>query len=215
MATVAVQVGLRERKKQETRQHIFAGARRLFERRGFDAVTVAEIAREANVSEVTVFNYFPTKEDLFFGGMEFFEEELLDAVRARPRGESASTAFSRRLLASTEGLGTAERVAAISKSSKLVESSPSLAAREREIVERYARRLAAILAQETRTGPDDVEPLAVAWALISAHRSVVEHVRTQVRAGVRGEALVEDARAQIRRVSSRLGRGLARYAVRA
>ncbi len=70
---VAAEVGLRERKKQQTRELITDTAHRLFSDRGFDAVTVAEVARAANVSEVTVFNYFPTKEDLFFGGMQFFE----------------------------------------------------------------------------------------------------------------------------------------------
>ena len=58
--------GLRERKKAETRQAISDVATRLFEARGFEAVTVAEIAAAANVSAKTVFNYFPAKEDLFF-----------------------------------------------------------------------------------------------------------------------------------------------------
>src|SRR6202521_3615710 len=95
---MSIQLGLRERKKQHTRQQIFDAARRLFSERGFDTVTVAEIARLADVSEVTVFNYFPSKEDLFYGGMQFFEEQLIDAVRSRPRGESALGAFRRRLL---------------------------------------------------------------------------------------------------------------------
>ena len=92
MSTV---VGLRERKKQQTRQQIFEVARGLFDKKGFDRVSVAEIARAANVSEVTVFNYFPTKEDLFYGGMEFFEEQLVESVRHRPKGESAVKAFRR------------------------------------------------------------------------------------------------------------------------
>ena len=212
---MVVQLGLRERKKQQTRQHIYEAARRLFDKKGFDAVTVAEVAREADVSEVTVFNYFPTKEDLFYGGMQFFEEELLQAVLNRQTGESAAKAFSRRLLASTDGLGSAERVTGISRSARVVAASSSLAARERDIVERYAGRLGRILAEETGSGPEDVEPLAVAWALIAAHRTVVAHVRQQVRAGLRGEALVRDARAQIRRVISRLDRGLGDYAVKA
>jgi AcrR family transcriptional regulator len=211
---MAIQVGLRERKKEKTRQAIFEAARRLFGERGFEEVTVADIARAADVSEVTVFNYFPTKEDLFYGGMQFFEEELLEAVRSRPRGGSALNAFRRRLLESTDGLRSRERIAAIVKAGETVSASPSLLAREREIVERYTRRLAELLAAETKTDPGDVEPLAAAAAMIGAHRALVDHVRRSVLAGRRGAALVEDARLQIRRAFGRLEKGLATYAVR-
>src|SRR5512132_38613 len=87
--------GLRERKKQQTRQLIAETARRLFAERGFEAVTVAEVARVAEVSEATVFNYFPTKEDLFYVGLEAFEAELLAAIADRPTGESVLSAFAR------------------------------------------------------------------------------------------------------------------------
>ena len=87
--------GLRERKKQRTRELIADTARRLFAERGFDAVPVSQIAREAEVSEATVFNYFPTKEDLVFHRMEAFEQELLGAMSDRPEGESIVQAFGR------------------------------------------------------------------------------------------------------------------------
>src|SRR5215211_6851502 len=85
--------GLRERKKERTRQLIADTARQLFAERGFDAVTVAEIARQAEVAEKTVYNYFPTKEDLFYSRLEAFEEELLAAIRERGEGESVLAAF--------------------------------------------------------------------------------------------------------------------------
>src|SRR5437763_13567192 len=90
--------GLRERKKQRTRELIAETAWRLFADRRFDAVTVAEVAAAAEVSPATVFNYFPTKEDLVYGRMEAFEEELLGATRDRPAGESILAAFSRFVL---------------------------------------------------------------------------------------------------------------------
>lgn len=211
---VAVEPSLRERKKRLTRQQIFDAARRLFAERGFEAVTVAEIARAADVSEVTVFNYFPTKEDLFYGGMQFFEEELLEAVRTRARGETPVRALRRRLLEGVDGLKSSERREAIVSAARAVGASPSLAAREREIVERYTHRLAELLAAETRTDPSDVEPLAVAWALIGAHRAVVEGTRKLVLAGTRGDALAAAAKALIRRAYARLEKGLDGYAAR-
>ena len=90
--------GLRERKKQRTREQIAETTRRLFVERGFERVTVAEIAREAEVSEATVFNYFPTKEDLVYWRLETFEEELLETVRGREPGESFLAAFGRFVL---------------------------------------------------------------------------------------------------------------------
>jgi AcrR family transcriptional regulator len=202
---VAIQPGLRERKKQQTRQAIYEAARRLFGERGFERVTVAEVAREANVSEVTVFNYFPTKEDLFYGGMHFFEEELLEAVRQRRPGESALKAFRRKLLESVDGLRSRERFVAIRNAGEAFAASPSLAARERDIVDRYTRSLAGLLAGAAEP---DVEAMTAAAAMMGAHRAVVDYVRRRVRAGARGDDLAEEARTQIRRAFGRLERGL-------
>ncbi len=208
------EIGLRERKKLQTRQLIWDAARRLFEERGFEAVTVGEVARAADVSEVTVFNYFPTKEDLFFGGMQFFEEQLIEAVRSRPRGESALKAFRRTLLDSADGLATEPRQDAILKAARVVSASPSLVHRERDMVERYANRLAELLALETNAGADDVVPIAVAAAMMGAHRALVDYVRRRVLAGVRGVRLTEDYQSQARRVLARLERGLGDYDIR-
>jgi len=212
---VAAELGLRERKKRQTRQLIFDTAHRLFGERGFDSVTVAEIARAAEVSEVTVFNYFPTKEDLFYGGMQFFEEQLIDAVRNRARGESAVSAFRRQLLAGADSLATRERVAAIKRAAQAISKSPALASREREIVRRYTSQLAVALAEESGAAPDDVEPLAAAATLMIVHRMLVDHVRKEVVAGRRGSQLVEDFRSQARRAFRRLERGLGDYALKA
>src|SRR5436853_609935 len=72
--------GLRERKKRKTRESIANAAARLFTERGFEVVTVAEVARAAEVSEQTVFNYFPTKEDLVFDRDAEVEESLVRLV---------------------------------------------------------------------------------------------------------------------------------------
>ncbi len=211
---MTTEVGLRERKKRQTRQAIFDAAQRLFADRGFDSVTVAEIARSAEVSEVTVFNYFPTKEDLFYGGMQFFEEQLIEAVRSRARGESALAAFRRRLLEGADGLATRERVSAIKEAALMISKSPNLVARERDIVDRHTRRLAAVLAEEAGAAPDDIEALAVAGSLMVVHRMLVDHIRRQVLAGRRGPELVSGFRTQARKAFRRLERGLGDFAVK-
>src|SRR4051812_43244994 len=95
---MTTELGLRERKKHRTRELLAETAWRLSAERGFDQVTVAEIASAAEVSEATVFNYFPTKEDLVFHRMERFEQELLTAIRERASGESIVQAFGRFVL---------------------------------------------------------------------------------------------------------------------
>src|SRR5215831_2620924 len=143
------EVGMRERKKQRTRQLIRETAVRLFMERGFDRVTIAEIAREADVSEATVFNHFPTKEDLVYGQLETFEQELLEAVRDRPPGQSALAAYAgfvfaiRGLLTEQQG---PEQIAAWSR---LVLDSPALVSREHEVFAHHTEALANLLAAET------------------------------------------------------------------
>ena len=84
-----MELGLRERKKLKTREEIAAAAMRLFGERGFDAVTVAEIARAAEVSEKTVFNYFPSKEDLIVHRGQEKTAALIEAIRElTPAGRS-------------------------------------------------------------------------------------------------------------------------------
>lgn len=76
--------GLRERKKRQTRQYISDVATGLFLERGFEAVTVAEVADAANVSVNTVYNYFPAKEDLFLDRSKGVIDRLSRWVRGRP-----------------------------------------------------------------------------------------------------------------------------------
>src|SRR5690242_8234723 len=88
-------MGLREQKKQATRVAIADTALGLFLTRGFDQVTVADVARAAQVAVNTVFNYFPTKEDLFFDRQDEVVHRLARAVDARRPGESPAAAVRR------------------------------------------------------------------------------------------------------------------------
>jgi AcrR family transcriptional regulator len=211
------EMGLRERKKERTRQLIADTARRLFAERGFEAVTVAEVAREADVAEKTVFNYFPTKEDLFYSRLEAFEDELLTAIRDREPGQSAMQAFAdfilqvRGVLAldrspdreATEQLRTITRV---------ITESPALLARERQVFGRYTESLAALLAEETGAAPDSVEPAVAAAALLAVHRSLIDYVRRRTLAGASAAAIGRGVRAEAQKALALLEGGLGDYA---
>ncbi|WP_406217202.1 TetR/AcrR family transcriptional regulator [Streptomyces decoyicus] len=139
---------LRERKKLRTRQRISGEATLLFIRRGFDHVTVAEVARAAEVSTMTVFNYFPRKEDLFLDRIPEGRELLTRAVRERGADESPLAALRRLTL----GL-LAERhpLAGVGEGFehfwRTVLDSPALRARGREAVEEMEDALAVLLAE--------------------------------------------------------------------
>ena len=92
-------------------------------------MTVAQIARDADVSEGTVFNYFPTKEDLVYSQMEAFEAELVEAVRAREPGESAVKAFRRVFSQRAGGLAAEGRGELVATAARIISSSPALRAR--------------------------------------------------------------------------------------
>jgi AcrR family transcriptional regulator len=206
--------GLRERKKEQTRQLIADTARALFAKRGFDAVTVAEIARAADVSEATVFNYFPTKEDLVYGRLESFEDELLSAVRDRAPGESALQAFGRFVLQPRGLLAAKDADEQLLAITRMIAESAALLAREEQIFLRYTRSFASLLAEETGAKPDDVEPWVAANALMGVHRGLIASVRRRVLAGRRNPRLARDVRAQGERALALLDAGLGRYAIK-
>jgi AcrR family transcriptional regulator len=208
-------LGLRERKKQQTRQLIAETARRLFAERGFARVTVAEIARAADVSEQTVFNYFPTKEDLVYWRLESFEHELLTTIRERKRGESVLAAFRRFVLAQRGLLGkhdaeARERLAALAR---MITDSPALLAREQQIFAGYTASLAALIVDERGADRDDVEPWVAANAIMGVHRALVHYSRRRILAGARHPRLAAEVRAEAERAFALLEEGLGGYAI--
>ena len=97
-------VGLRERKKARTRRAIADAAARLFAEQGYEQVAVSDVAREADVSEQTVYNYFPTKEQLVIDLHSYFQEELDRRIRTRERGTSPAAAIRGLALETVDGI---------------------------------------------------------------------------------------------------------------
>ena len=159
--------GLREQRKQQTRQAISDIATRLFVTRGFDEVTISQVAAAAGVAKMTVTNYFPRKEDLVFDRAEGIIRQLADVVASRARGESMLGAIRRDYAAAvaradvTVGLASPEFA-------RMVTGSPALASRGLEML--YQREMALAAAITTDTGTDSVTARLVAAQLASVHR---------------------------------------------
>lgn len=210
-------MGLRELKKEQTRQLIADTAWRLFADRGFDKVSVAEIARSARVSEATVFNYFASKEDLFYGRLEAFGARLIDEVSARGPGETVIATFQRALLAEVGLVAQAEAgdptaLEQLRTVSRVIAESPALQAREQQAFTRNADSLAALLAAETGAPADDLSPQVTANALMGAHRALIGYVRRRVLSGEELTSLTGDVRRLTTAAMDLLEGGLAGYA---
>jgi AcrR family transcriptional regulator len=211
--------GLREHKKQRTRQLIADTAWTLFADRGFERVTVADVARAAEVSEATVFNYFGSKEDLFFVRLEEHGERLVAAIAGRRADESVLDAFRRFVLADAGGLiaqvdaGDRHALDRLRTVNRVMASSPSLRARESRSFAQTADALAAHLAREA--DPDEayaaIRASVVAQAVIGVQRTLVSHVREMVLAGRRPASFVRDVQAAGEAACTQLERGLGSY----
>ncbi|MHC5903276.1 TetR/AcrR family transcriptional regulator [Streptomyces sp. S6] len=183
-------MGLREVKKQQTRTAIADAALPLFLEHGFDQVTVAEVARHAGVSTNTVFNYFPAKEDLVFDRQTEVENHLAALVRGRAPGTCPIEAVRDDLLSALRQdhpmLGLQPGAPAFWQ---VVEDSPALRAREREIGERIEAALANALTEHppnTAATPGDTGhalPVLVAGAIAGAHRAALRELRRRIMSG--------------------------------
>ncbi len=176
--------GLRERKKARTRTLIADTASALFAAHGFDEVTVADVAEAAEVSLSTVFNYFPTKEDLFYDREQEVVEHLSRVVTSRRPGESFLDAARRDTLHAiaerTWMAGLGENVV---RFYRLVDRSPALQARARLITEHSAARLTATLAAELDLPPDHITAITAARLLTAVRTCLLEQARRSALAG--------------------------------
>jgi len=197
--------GLRERKKRETRQAIADAADRLFRVRGFEAVPVADVAREANVSEQTVYNYFPTKEDLVFDRDEEFEAVLTGAIRARPADASVVEPFrvlSRTMLDRIEAFEAEQGHDML----RLVAQSPVLQRRAQENFARYTASAAPLLAPALGVAEDDPLCTIVAEALLSVWRALFPLFGRRLLAGKTRPEIVREVRPAAELMLDRLER---------
>jgi AcrR family transcriptional regulator len=170
--------GLRERKKRITRQLISDTATTMFLERGFEEVRVAEVAAACNVSEKTVYNYFPTKESLVLD-----REEAMTAAVERalgPGGPAGSPVDAVVALISEEMSGLYDYrdpvrgepldLRLIRRFVDLFERTPSLRAAQRDMMERLAETAARAMATRAGVDPLDPEPQIAASAILGLYQ---------------------------------------------
>jgi AcrR family transcriptional regulator len=204
--------GLRERRKQEARQAISGTAMALFEARGFDEVTISQVADAAGVSKMTVTNYFPRKEDLVFDRAEAIIRSLADAAAARAPGESLLTAIRRdyaeRIVAGDVTLGPPTAAFAL-----MVRNSHVLTSRGREIADLTEDALGDAIAADT--GADDPQQRIVAAQLAAVHRVLFAEGARRSLAGQSRDEICQVLAAAARRAFDLLEPSLGGYGVRA
>jgi AcrR family transcriptional regulator len=162
-------LGLRERKKLMTRGAILDAAQSMFAERGFDHVTVAEIADAVNISPKTVFVYFSAKEDLVFDGEAEMRDRIVARIRGRAPGETPLDAMGgllRELLASYDP----PAVTGLDRLRRTVGDSAVLKARMRLMWEHFEEAVAAVLAEEVGEDPHAPRPRVAAAQLVLVFR---------------------------------------------
>ncbi|WBO63829.1 TetR/AcrR family transcriptional regulator [Streptomyces camelliae] len=208
--------GLRERKKRQTRQYISDVATGLFLERGFEDVTVAEIAEAANVSVNTVYNYFPAKEDLFFDRSAGMVDRLARWIRSRDVGESAASAVLRELRGEVQAVSP--RVGLMEgydRFMRVIHGAPALRSRLWTFQQEVHDNVTAALREETGAAPEDPLPDLVAGQICWVHQSVFVTIGREMLAGRKPAEVSREVLALLDDIEDLLSERVLTYAVRA
>jgi AcrR family transcriptional regulator len=205
--------GLRERKKTQTRAAIIEAARTLFAEHGFDSVTVDDVANAAQVSKKTVFNYFPTKEDLVFTRTDERTAALLAAVNARSEGQSLIEAFRQvclRPAAEVTNIRQRRRESPFDFF-ELVGRSAALQRRASQLNVELTATLTDALRKRAGTDSGDVVAAVVASTVVGAQQALFRRLRERMLADDQDAAVARAHRRDVNRVFDRLRDGLRDY----
>jgi AcrR family transcriptional regulator len=159
-----VTVGLRELKKERTRRLIADTAARLFAERGYEHVAVSDVAREAEVAEQTVYNYFPTKEQLVTDREQRIQDQLCDLIRSRPPTITPAAAIRDFVLHDVAAIRNAPPESWQGELGYLAAISPTVHRLALELADRQAVALAGAIADTTAVAPEIAKLQGIALA---------------------------------------------------
>ena len=197
-------LSLRERKKARTRQAIADAAARLFAERGFEQVAVGDVAREAEVSEQTVYNYFQTKEQLVTDRDQLVQDELCRLIRARAPGTTPAAAIREFVLETVEGIRRVPAEQWHGELGFLAAISPTVHRLALEMSDRQASALATAIAQTGTVAPPIARLRGI--ALAGVFQIIIAEAGRRTREGQSQNQIADELRPDIEAVLDDLDR---------
>jgi AcrR family transcriptional regulator len=173
--------GLRELKKARTRRLIADTAARLFAERGYEHVAVTDVAREAEVAEQTVYNYFPTKEQLVTDREQQIQDRLCDLIRSRPPAVTPAAAIRDFVLETVAGIRAIPAEMWRGELGYLAAISPAVHRLALELTDRQAAALASAISDTTAVPPEITRLQGM--ALASVFQIIISEAGQRTREG--------------------------------
>ena len=201
------EVGLRERKKARTRRVIADAAARLFAERGYEQVAVSDVARGAEVSEQTVYNYFQTKEQLVTDLHPYFQDELDRRIRTRERGASPAAAIRELALHAVDGIRRVPADQWGGELGYLAAISPTVHRLALEMSDRQANTIANAISDTTSVTPEIARVQGI--ALAGVFQIIITEAGQRTREGQTQDQIADHLRPAIETVLADLDRWMA------
>jgi AcrR family transcriptional regulator len=198
--------GLRELKKARARRHIADTAARLFAERGYEHVAVSDVARAAEVAEQTVYNYFPTKDQLVTDRDQRIQDRLSELIRSRPPGVTPAAAIRDYVLASVGGIRDIAPELWRGELGYLAAISPTVHRLALELIDRQAVALARAVSDSTDVPPEVARLQGI--ALAGVFQIIISEAGRRTLAGQDQSEIVDELYPMIENVLDELDRWL-------
>jgi AcrR family transcriptional regulator len=198
--------GLRDLKKARTRRLIADTAARLFAEHGYERVTVTDVAREAEVAEQTVYNYFPTKERLVTDREEQVQDRLCDLIRSRLPGATPAAAIRGFVLEAVAGIRSIPPEIWRGELGYLAAISPTVHRLVLELSDRQAAALAAAITDTTAVAPEVAGLQGIALAAV--FQIIISEAGRRTRDGQSQAEIADELRPMAENILDELDRWL-------
>jgi AcrR family transcriptional regulator len=200
--------GLRDLKKARTRRLIAETAARLFAERGYEQVAVSEIARAAEVAEQTLYNYFPTKEQLVTDREQQIQQRLDDLIRSRPAGVSPAAAIREFVLETVSAIRGMPPANARGNLGYLAAISPAVNRLMLELTDRQAAALTTAISETSAVAPEIARLQGI--ALAGVFQIVISESGRRTREGQTPAEIADGLGSEIENILTELDRWLSR-----